>query len=134
MTRRQMAGTDVSLGMNALVTLVNNKVFRGMVCAYNGPESGDEEYGFDIACDGITVTRIIPAGAGTRGTVIGERDERADHPRACGDQALCACSDVIALGSSPRVRGPGLLEIRLRAHGRIIPACAGTRYCLLCKP
>ena len=50
-----------------------------------------------------------------------------DHPRACGEQWLFAMSLCRTSGSSPRVRGAGLVLASLRYGSGIIPARAGSR-------
>ena len=50
---------------------------------------------------------------------------RRDHPRVCGEHAIYSAAAIVAVGSSPRVRGT-LIERRERTEsGGIIPACAG---------
>ena len=85
-----------------------------------------------------SLMRFIPACAGNT-------DRRAVHPRVCGEQSRIACfTQIYEYGSSPRVRGTGLVSIcqpmshcagsspRVRGTGfgcstedRFIPACAG---------
>ncbi len=48
-----------------------------------------------------------------------------DHPRVCGEHLAGAAGDVLAQGSSPRVRGTPRRSRRRRARPGIIPACAG---------
>ena len=53
-----------------------------------------------------TVTdRIIPARAGSSSRKARSVTRDADHPRACGEQAVATSLAQIMGGSSPRVRG-----------------------------
>ncbi len=95
-------------------------------------------------------TRFIPACAGTRDVRQRHFYTLPVHPRVCGDQRIFCHRKSRTGGSSPRVRGPGLVksgpEFRLSVHPRVcgdqwqrnqlgpievrfIPACAGTREC-----
>ncbi len=49
----------------------------------------------------------IPARAGSSGPPAARGPPCRDHPRACGEQAICALPGLIKLGPSPRVRGAG---------------------------
>ncbi len=69
--------------------------------------------------------RIIPAHAGQTVSRPRSQPGRADHPRACGANALKIKQAVIADGSSPRMRGKRCAGPMLRARPRIIPAHAG---------
>ena len=51
--------------------------------------------------------RIIPACAGNRLPGAAPADERADHPRVCGEQKRTTGWVQVVDGSSPRVRGTG---------------------------
>ena len=73
---------------------------------------------------------IIPAGAGLTRPSYPEYGDQRDHPRGCGAHILCLQPTMMALGSSPRVRGSLQgLECRHHRH-RIIPAGAGLTSCL----
>ncbi len=48
-----------------------------------------------------------------------------DHPRVCGEHLAGAAGDVLAQGSSPRVRGTQGAKVGRFAVVGIIPACAG---------
>ena len=50
-----------------------------------------------------------------------------DHPRVCGEKQSISAPSVGTQGSSPHVRGKGLLYLRRHSHVRITPACAGKR-------
>ena len=70
---------------------------------------------------------IIPARAGSSSRKSASSSTTRDHPRACGEQALCESGDSISVGSSPRVRGADALpDTRGHLFG-IIPARAGSR-------
>ena len=76
--------------------------------------------------------RIIPAHAGQTRDATCLTAARADHPRACGANAVSAGCVVWATGSSPRMRGK-LAYRPIHAHAdRIIPAHAGQtrRWCV----
>ena len=73
----------------------------------------------------IQILRIIPARAGQTHPDASAVQRAADHPRACGANALQQSGMVANSGSSPRVRGKRdakRVEIRFL---RIIPARAG---------
>ena len=69
--------------------------------------------------------RFIPACAGNRQTDSATRCRSAVHPRVCGEQYGRVRITVIAIGSSPRVRGTGWLTRAFFRLNRFIPACAG---------
>ena len=73
---------------------------------------------------------IIPARAGSSTRPRRARTSPSDHPRACGEQPYGISSMPVTLGSSPRVRGAGRLEVGTVGAGRIIPARAGSRLLL----
>ena len=54
-----------------------------------------------------------------------------DHPRVCGEQLIAGTMCSNAIGSSPRVRGTGVLRVSVPVSGRIIPACAGNRNAIV---
>ena len=72
--------------------------------------------------------RIIPADAGST------RPRRClcglmrDHPRGCGEHISPVCRSLRQGGSSPRMRGARSCRCPMIAHGRIIPADAGSTY------
>ena len=69
--------------------------------------------------------RIIPASAGQ--TIRLNRDDFhiPDHPRECGANTKDEQIGILAVGSSPRVRGKRRQKGGLLATDRIIPASAG---------
>ena len=68
---------------------------------------------------------IIPALAGNTPAPTRTWATSGDHPRACGEHVVSAISDVVAGGSSPRLRGtPGHTLVGAGEQG-IIPALAG---------
>ena len=73
----------------------------------------------------VTSAGIIPAGAGKREWWIGGGALRGDHPRGCGEKGDHVVAKVGVEGSSPRVRGKGVLRGLGRRRARIIPAGAG---------
>ena len=69
--------------------------------------------------------RIIPAHAGQTYAIKYACELSADHPRACGANAIMASSESSHVGSSPRMRGK-LDDLRdMLSRVRIIPAHAG---------
>ncbi len=68
---------------------------------------------------------IIPAHAGQTDDVRLRRHEHADHPRACGANAVIRPSNRSGHGSSPRMRGKHGRVLIIRGVLRIIPAHAG---------
>ena len=73
--------------------------------------------------------RFIPAHAGNsqhRGTTW---TKQPVHPRACGEQVYLLPTNTPDHGSSPRMRGTGLLDFLEVALQRFIPAHAGNRSC-----
>ena len=77
---------------------------------------------------------IIPAYAGSTGPRASSRWTRRDHPRVCGEHNSIAFSFDVNRGSSPRMRGAPVGELRVRAADGIIPAYAGsTRLSLVVR-
>ena len=70
---------------------------------------------------------ITPAYAGKRTWDFNERLFRRDHPRVCGEKNACWGVPQTPLGSPPRMRGKGLLQVFIPEPLRITPACAGKR-------
>ena len=71
--------------------------------------------------------RFIPARAGNSRVAKLICCPIAVHPRACGEQLVKARVESVSCGSSPRVRGTGLLRIVYDPPIRFIPARAGNR-------
>ena len=69
--------------------------------------------------------RIIPAHAGQTCRLRVFRRFGADHPRACGANAIASAASSSGSGSSPRMRGKLAGNRRCPWCGRIIPAHAG---------
>ena len=92
-------------------------VLSGSSPRVRGTEVG--HYGFGI------IGRFIPACAGN--SVHGEIAGVAlpVHPRVCGEQGIRGGLPVVTFGSSPRVRGTGLIVDKRADALRFIPACAG---------
>ena len=76
--------------------------------------------------DGIT-----PAYAGKRVPRVYGPSVPGDHPRVCGEKAVCWPLVWIIWGSPPRVRGKAVAIFRQLHHGRITPAYAGKSDILL---
>ena len=69
--------------------------------------------------------RIIPAHAGNSAPPGSATRADPDHPRACGELALCLRHSSVFTGSSPRMRGTPELIWQRFGDDRIIPAHAG---------
>ena len=76
---------------------------------------------------------IIPACAGNRDKRWHCEGANRDHPRVCGEQGSSSTARIRLTGSSPRVRGTGMLYLLLESKCGIIPACAGNRNLVLTK-
>ena len=74
-----------------------------------------------------TGRRFIPACAGNSSGDIVTALFFAVHPRVCGEQPEDEVARDCAAGSSPRVRGTGILDVYQQEAQRFIPACAGNR-------
>ena len=73
---------------------------------------------------------IIPADAGSTNRWAFSADEPKDHPRGCGEHTHRCPAMIACVGSSPRMRGaPAKMRNELQAT-RIIPADAGSTYCI----
>ena len=70
-------------------------------------------------------SRFIPACAGNSCSTRIARAEPTVHPRVCGEQLSMYERRHAESGSSPRVRGTAVPEIRPLSPFRFIPACAG---------
>ena len=70
--------------------------------------------------------RFIPACAGSRLPSANPPTKGPVHPRVRGEQAWQVSQVKLALGSSPRARGAGGLQITNGLPPRFIPACAGS--------
>ena len=68
---------------------------------------------------------IIPACAGNTDAAAVRWSALRDHPRMCGEHIGFMIAGVIAMGSSPHVRGTRHDTHDLRDASGIIPACAG---------
>ena len=70
---------------------------------------------------------IIPACAGSSLVLAPGPTAAQDHPRVCGEQVNAYVTYQHQQGSSPRVRGAGMVNGRQVQQVGIIPACAGSR-------
>ena len=75
--------------------------------------------------------RITPAHAGKTRRGGPRHGVYADHPRACGENRVCAKEIFVECGSPPRMRGKPLRTPHLCKSVRITPAHAGKTalYC-----
>ena len=69
--------------------------------------------------------RLIPACAGKTRPLPPSAPSPGAHPRVCGENQFACSTPMEVEGSSPRVRGKLLRELRFRGYGGLIPACAG---------
>ena len=71
---------------------------------------------------------IIPAHAGNTPIICFGLAVRGDHPRTCGEHAVCGYCGTDYQGSSPHMRGtPGTVDTVITQAG-IIPAHAGNTF------
>ncbi len=75
--------------------------------------------------------RIIPAYAGNTSFEATFLPDPWDHPRVCGEHSPQAQNLIIAVGSSPRMRGTLRMGVGAELFNGIIPAYAGNTYRLL---
>ena len=68
---------------------------------------------------------IIPAYAGNTRPPCAPLAKCGDHPRVCGEHVYVTDPDILASGSSPRMRGTPRCQRRLIVEFGIIPAYAG---------
>ena len=73
----------------------------------------------------LSKERFIPACAGNSAQMKKRDTYPPVHPRVCGEQPSGSGPPSRLTGSSPRVRGTGLQNIRRSVDRRFIPACAG---------
>ena len=71
--------------------------------------------------------RITPAYAGKRSPYASRKIVSRDHPRVCGEKLLSLNGSAQSIGSSPHVRGKGLIAILNESFIGITPAYAGKR-------
>mgnify|MGYP006974271741 CR=1 FL=1 len=74
----------------------------------------------------VSISGLIPAGAGTTSCRHCSLVRRWAHPRRCGDHGIPVTDDEAETGSSPQVRGPRLGRKCCPNAPRLIPAGAGT--------
>ena len=77
--------------------------------------------------------RFIPACAGNRNDSLKLVITPSVHPRVCGEQVRRIRRNGRGVGSSPRVRGTGLMRCLTTSWRRFIPACAGNRLRRQCR-
>ena len=82
--------------------------------------------------DGLV--RFIPAHAGKTGPALVICSVRAVHPRACGENIDMRILELLARGSSPRMRGKLAEGGDEHVEGRFIPAHAGKTPSVLPRP
>ena len=76
--------------------------------------------------------RFIPAHAGNSVLLRPCTKARSVHPRARGEQWVCASGGKVAGGSSPRTRGTDVIQQAADPFERFIPAHAGNRRRVVC--
>ena len=84
---------------------------------------------------GAALERITPAHAGKTQLFPAHQGQRADHPRACGENRKPKTHNTRAKGSPPRMRGKPHSNRGLQKCCRITPAHAGktTLHSLSCE-
>ena len=82
------------------------------------------------AFDADRVQGLIPACAGKTGWALGRNPKPRAHPRVCGENLAGSTPANCSVGSSPRVRGKPVVEVRRQKYKGLIPACAGKTTCL----
>ena len=117
-------------------TSANNRRDHPRMCgehslhdAYIGGFMGSSPHVRGARTDSTALPRhvgIIPACAGSTGTVVRWRNGLRDHPRMCGEHIYVANPDILDPGSSPHVRGALGGDGLKRYTAGIIPACAGS--------
>ena len=80
---------------------------------------------------GLDSPGIIPAYAGNTSFEATFLPDPWDHPRVCGEHSPQAQNLIIAVGSSPRMRGTLRMGVGAELFNGIIPAYAGNTYRLL---
>ena len=68
---------------------------------------------------------ITPAYAGKSARILKRRTEKRDHPRVCGEKAVCSAVARQRLGSPPRMRGKAYKHFSSSNTTGITPAYAG---------
>ena len=92
-------------------------------------------WGQDIAVICVSCAeRIIPTRVGTRFAFLLCLTACQDHPHACGDKSYRYSRLSCLTGSSPRVWGQDIKNIRCSQIIRIIPTRVGTRPSAICTP
>ncbi len=76
----------------------------------------------------LSLRRITPACAGSRGGRTRRCSSGSDHPRVRGEQLVGRRFVVRAEGSPPRARGAADTNVEHGRSPRITPACAGSRF------
>ena len=71
------------------------------------------------------IARFIPACAGNIARPVFDDRRNTVHPRVCGEHVRTMNTPSPMAGSSPRVRGTYLAQLKKLHKQRFIPACAG---------
>ena len=102
-----------------------NKSSRELITMGSPPRVREKLDSKTLDC---TVSGITPACAGKTLTVSDYHKETRDHPRVCGKNTKCVCTQGLNPGSPPRVREkPADTSWEVLGRG-ITPACAGKTY------
>ena len=104
----------------------------GMVRAWGGspPRVRGKPY---TELETAKIDRITPARAGKTQIPLPFSPFFADHPRACGENAVIPLATQARNGSPPRVRGKLPVNPHYKAFRRITPARAGKTAAVSCK-
>ena len=81
----------------------------------------------------VTSTRITPAYAGKRSSLVLWTGKVGDHPRVCGEKGSNRTLEDRTWGSPPRMRGKAHIGAAVFVARRITPAYAGKRLSLFGK-
>ena len=82
----------------------------------------------NLAVYNIIIQGITPAHAGKSHGDVLQTVLLKDHPRACGEKLSSLLLKSMPEGSPPRMRGKGILMLRIKMQLRITPAHAGKSY------
>ena len=73
-------------------------------------------------------SRITPAYAGKTPNILPLKRKLGDHPRVCGENLGCVCTNDLKKGSPPRMRGKPLIQLTFILPPGITPAYAGKTH------
>ena len=127
------AGNTRTASPPTALTPVHPRAFgEHTACTMRHPDAGGSSPRVRGTLDAVVGTilqrRFIPARAGNTNQEQQDHQQRAVHPRACGEHQRTFGRSTKASGSSPRVRGTlGMAALRMD-QPRFIPARAGNTH------